>query len=371
MAPPTPPPVEDEEIEKVRKRQLDQRLHQAVRNGSPAKRARLSNGYDNGIPVESTAMDVDETANGNGHAYPSPKEVERPPTPAIKTDGPEKGTQVEKVTELGSETTFLTLSERPGGNKPIVLHCEWSPQDPTILAAAGTDALARLWTVSRGLPTTESASHVNGAMHPPSMELADEDIVKSNSTISAIAWTSDGEAIAVASDSPELDDDQARVIIWTKDGNIYQQYGGYEPPVVILRWNPSNNLLLVLMPHDEATQITILSPSSQGSAEYTFPQPLSNLGYFDVAWTDNFEFVLCGGDVLQSFSCKDAVIAPGRKYDTRPDHKLNKVLFDPRSRLLATSSLSGNIDVSFDSSLYSKDLLMMCRFGMNSATVIR
>jgi transducin (beta)-like 1 len=337
VAPLSPPVVKEDDYENARKRQVDQRQYQA-QNGSPTKRPRLSNGYENGF--ESLPMDVDEPPNGNGHAYPSPKEVEQPPTPIV-TNGPEQGTQVDKVTELSSETTFLTLSDNPMSDKPVLLHCAWNPRDPSILAAAGSDALARLWNISRVATMSDAADHVNGII-PPYLDLTDNNTA-SNSTVGALCWTSDGTAVALASDS--ADEDSARITIWGVDGSLLQSYGGFEPPITFLQWNPSNKLLLALMPEDEGTAITIFEPSTQAIVAHPLPPYRSVEHSFDATWINDQDFVICGGDVLSTFRW-DGKISLTNKFETREDHGLVNVTYDKYSRLLATSSEAGIIDVS-------------------------
>ncbi|EHK98140.1 putative F-box-like/WD repeat-containing protein TBL1X [Glarea lozoyensis 74030] len=134
-------PADDEDFENVRKRQIDNE-QPAMSNGPPPKRPRLSNGYENGF--DANAMEVDEEQNGDEHAYPSPEQL---PSPVVATVGPEQGTQIDKVNELSTETVFLELSDDQASRNAVLLQCEWNPRDPKILAAAGTDALARMWTL--------------------------------------------------------------------------------------------------------------------------------------------------------------------------------------------------------------------------------
>lgn len=105
------PAIGEDDLENVRKRQIEEEQLQNQTNG-PVKRPRLSNGYMNGNGVDSTPrspMDVDEDQNGDGNAYPSPEQL---PSPVAATIGPERGTQVDKVSELGAETTSWTSRTR-------------------------------------------------------------------------------------------------------------------------------------------------------------------------------------------------------------------------------------------------------------------
>src|SRR6185437_12489555 len=135
---PSSHPAADEENENARKRPVDNDQPQN-QSGPPGKKPRLSNGYENGF--DATPMDIDDDQNGDENAYPSPEQL---PSPVVATNGPEQGTQVDKVNDLTTEEIFLELSEDPTARNAVLLQCEFNPRDPMILAAAGTDALARM-----------------------------------------------------------------------------------------------------------------------------------------------------------------------------------------------------------------------------------
>jgi transducin (beta)-like 1 len=342
--------VDGDDYENVRKREAGPR-HSQIRNGSPAKRIKLSNGHENGIGP--SPMEIDEIPNGNGHSYPSPKEVEQAPTPIIVTEGPEKSTQVEKVAELGSETTYLPLSDSENPeSKPLVLFCAWNPRDPTNLAGAGTDKLARLWTISRGT-APETHGHVNG-YRTPYQDLVDRNSSARspdiNPTVTALAWTSDGTAIALAyeaeDENPQSERDTAKVMIWGADGSLIKEYPDFEPPILCLQWNPSSSALLALIPDGSSIMITIFCPTTQRTATHPLPEHNQDMPPLDALWTGDQEFLVCGGDLLITFTCSDGIINRMRKFETREDHQLAKAIYDKHSRLLATASETGFLDVS-------------------------
>jgi transducin (beta)-like 1 len=363
-----PPKVEEdaegeiEDVEIPRKRQTDSRPTQHLLNGSPAKRQRLSNGYENGADLATTPMEVDlhhhtttttTTAGDSNHAYPSPLEGEQAATPIPRTEGPEQGTQVEKVEELAPETTFLRLmpddspdaaSDSPspasGENAPILLHCEWNPNDPSILAAAGTDALARVWTISRATAPEPDSGHVNG-VNRPFHSLIDDETPK-NAPVTAIAWNWDGTAIAVATEHSS----KARINIWAPDGSHIHRFDVAEPPIIKLRWSPNNVSLLAIAPDNGGALVTVYNSATSNTLSYPLPGHDLNNWPLDAAWTNSADFLLCGGDVLLSLKCTDSAIVLGRKFETRSDDNFTQVLFDWRSMLAATSSDKGVLDVS-------------------------
>ncbi len=332
-----PSPSEEDFEENARKRPNDgeQPQNQA---GPPVKKARLSNGYENGF--ESSAMDVDEEQNGDENAYPSPEQL---PSPVVATVGAEQGTQVEKVNELSAETTFLELSDDPLLKSTVLLQCEFNPRDPAILAAAGTDALARMWVLSGIMPDAGPDSPEKPVL-TPHRHLLDESTLPST-TATGLSWASDGSHVAVSSEP--IEDGDAKVEFWTTDATRLASFNCFESPVICLRWNLTNTACLALSPQKEGegTLITVMNPSMATCVHHSIPNHILLNSPLDAAWTSNEEFVLCGGDMLQKYQLTEGTISPTKKYEVRENHALSKVTFDWRSRLLATASDSGTIDV--------------------------
>ncbi|KIN05596.1 hypothetical protein OIDMADRAFT_114190, partial [Oidiodendron maius Zn] len=172
--------------------------------------------------------------------------------------------------------------------------------------------------------------------------LLDESVPQST-TVTGLTWTLDGRHIAIASEI--LDDGTAKIEVWNTDGMSLASFVAFESPIVCLRWNPTGTLLLALSPEADGCLITVMSPSTQDSVQTTLPRHSLVEQSLDAAWTSIDEFVLCGGDLLQAFHCTAAGISPVRKYETREGHALSKVAFDWPSRLLATASDTGMIDI--------------------------
>ncbi|KAL7937433.1 WD40 repeat-like protein [Trichoderma chlorosporum] len=349
------PGDEDDEAELSRKRN-----HNSLPNGSPPKRPRLSNGFESksDAATVSTPMDVDQQDSHHAdddqsmhdnHAYPSPLEGEQVPLPIVRTEGPEQGTQVDKVEQLFAGTTFIRLmddcatetapSPSPAGseNTPILLQCEWNPNDPSVLAAAGTDALARVWTVSRATATDHGPYHVSPRAHA----LLDPNSPKTT-TVTALAWMSDGSSIAVASDCGEA---RAAIHLWSATGELVQALDVSEPPIVKLLWNPSNSALLAISPENKVdTLVTVHSINSNKSLRYLLPGHSLDTG-LDATWTGDSEFLICGGGTFECLSLGETAIQRTRKFETKEDDHFAQVLFDPRSQLVATSSDKGVLDL--------------------------
>jgi transducin (beta)-like 1 len=347
-------PEQPDELEVSRKRQLER---QQLPNGSPAKKPRLSNGYENGSETATVPMEIDHpAAEHNNHAYPSPLEGEPAPTPTPRTDGPETGTQVDKVEELATDTIFLRLipeaspsaaetspsqPNSTAGDHPIVLHCEWNPRDPSLLAAAGTDALARVWTVSRATaPEPALPDHVHGVSRPFD-DLVEDDLPRT-STVTALAWNMDGTAIAVATESGS----KARITVWHPDGTTMYRFDVKEPPVYKLRWNPNNASILGIAPDNGGALVTVFSGMTNTMSHF-LPNHQLQVDPLDAAWISDTEFLLCGGDLLMSLRCTEDGIVQGREFETRKEDSFIQVQFDWRSKLVATATDKGIIDVSF------------------------
>ncbi|KAJ1338495.1 transducin (beta)-like 1 [Microdochium nivale] len=344
------------DVEAAKKRQLDRQSQSSFINGSPAKRPRLSNGYENGADASvATPMDVDGQ-NGDSHAYPSPLEGELAPTPLPRTDGPEQSTQIDKVAELATKTTFVSLgpsddmvasspvqsvSTTNSDSAPVLLHCQWNPRDPTILAAAGTDALARIWTVSRGAISDAASGHVNGLGVDPQFHSLVDDDIPSKATATAMAWNLDGTAIAVATDS----DTKGRLTLWSADGRHLDHFEVPEPPIFKIRWNPNSAALLGIAPDDGGTLVTVFRSGELNTVSYTLPAHILGSDPLDAAWTSETDFLLCGGEMLIRFRCTDTEIVETKKYKTREGDSLTQVQFDWRSSLAATCSENGFVDI--------------------------
>lgn len=304
-------------------------------------------------------MDVD-TADQQDNHYPSPLEGEEATTPVL-TEGPQVGTQPEKVEELTAHTTFLNLTDdlstnarssaSPGpdagpdaSNEPTLLHCQWSPKDPSVLAAAGSGALARLWSISR--VTTSDPDSADDHVAPSGRPLLPPNTPLST-VVSQMAWTSDGGTLAVVA---EAENSPAQIYVFASEGPYLQSFESQAEQVIKLLWNPSGTALLAISPSlDEKGALVnvFYSNFAMGptSLSYTFPDHDILQAPLDASWTCDNDFLVCGGDMLVSLYCNHDKIVQVRKFDTKPDDTFRTVLFDWRSKLAATGSESGKLDL--------------------------
>ncbi|KAL2015909.1 hypothetical protein VTK56DRAFT_4547 [Thermocarpiscus australiensis] len=343
------PEPEPEEIENLRKRAVD-RPHHELSHPSPTKRQRLSNGYENGADSATTPMELDHHPDNN-HAYPSPMEGEQPESPILRTEGPSRGTQVEKAHDLTQGTVFLRLGAEGSSDaseNPIVLFCEWNPRDPSVLATAGTDALARIWTLPCGAAPDSATDHVDTS-NVQFVSIVEEDVPKT-ATVSAMAWSPSGEFLALGTELGS----KSRISIWSVNGTSLQRFDGLDSPITNLCWSPDNKHLLAISPDlsnglgNARTLVHVSSPSRVNSISHFLDHDL-HAEPLDAAWINETEFLLCGGDSLISFRWTEQGIVQGREFHTGKDERFSLVAYDWRSKLVATASDKGYIDIWYES----------------------
>lgn len=363
------------EADKSLKRQAEPQAQ--LPNGNAAKRPRLgnasananANGLENGNGADpaTSPMEIDQHQSDN-HAYPSPLEGEQAPTPAPRTEGPDHGTQTDKVEDLEAKTVYLRLapddsssvaatpttadvSHARTSQNPILLHCEWNPKDPSRLAAAGTDALARVWTVSRATGPDQLADHVGPDW--PSINLV-ADGFPPHSKVTAMAWASDGKEIAVATD----DSQKARIDLWNLDGKQLHTYTGLEASIVKLRCHPvTRHVLCITMAFGPAgdqkgwTVTVFPSPTSSPVAyEYNIPPDQDvDSNQPDAVWVDGEIFVFSVGTRVIGLKCSGDSITEVKELPTRTDDSLTQIQYAALADgtgYFAAATLKGDIDVS-------------------------
>ncbi|TGO29195.1 hypothetical protein BPAE_0018g00430 [Botrytis paeoniae] len=358
----------NEDLEIARKHQLEEESNSnsnSNSNGPPGKKPRLTNGYENGISngttngngssnyydSASTPMEIDVDQNGDGHAYPSPEQL---PSPVTATIGPERGTQSEKVTNLKTETLYLDLLDDNVSKSTILYRCEWNPKLPNLLAAGGTESLARMWDLSSTV-----ADHINGANNPNASGMNANGIVPpcipllqplapQQTMVNEVTWSSDGNHILVSSEEP---DGTATVTVWTAKGQLLHTSSPMEGPVVSLKWNFSNTLFLTVSPitlkglSTPASTLTVTSMADFTTIQHTIPSMPIFESPLEGLWMSDEDFMAYGNEFLQIFRFADGKIKYLTKYEHRDDHRVTHATFDRESKLLATGSQSGMIDI--------------------------
>ncbi|KAJ8120008.1 hypothetical protein O1611_g10476 [Lasiodiplodia mahajangana] len=157
-----------------------------------------------------------------------------------------------------------------------------------------------------------------------------------------MAWNWDGSAIAVATDS----DSKARLTLWAPDGSYIHHFEVSEPPIIKLRWSPLNTAILAIAPDNNGgTLITIYHAHTLNSMTYFLPNHDLNSEPLDAAWTNDTEFLLCGGELLALLRYSDKEIIQVQKFETREGDTLTQVQYDARCSMAATCGDKGIIDI--------------------------
>ncbi|KAL9026708.1 MAG: hypothetical protein Q9196_004664 [Gyalolechia fulgens] len=199
------------------------------------------------------------------------------------TNGPSVGVQSDRVADLGPETSVLTVPQRN------VLHTAWSPTDPLLLAVAG-DALCRIWTVAKSGSDPSLGHQQPNPNHPfvDILEPGDE------SAVTAMAWSPNGEILAVATRS----DDTERVgdvSLWSKHGKSMDSLLAAQDMLITFKWNPAGTHLLGITSSGMGSSALIVWDVRSSQALPALP--LDNVAT-DVAWCDDHRFIVCGHSLV-------------------------------------------------------------------------
>lgn len=316
----TSPPPSDDEPMNTRKRSSEERPNQS-RPASPPKRAKLSNGYENGIIKDVTPMELDHgsTSDANsqdGHVESSPRERERTETPPPPiTEGPDREVQVgTNVINLADTALPLKLSdvpsaENPSPLQPTLMQCEWNPQNPDTLATLSFKSTTRFWDISKKHEGSPSF------IQQPYYKAFD---TAANTKETAVAWSPNGKALAIASDS--LDSKSAKIELWdqTEQGWILQYNPAVVPPIICLHWNEDSKwneerqqsplLLAVSSPVNSASgraSITVYDPPKQEIVTFELPENYTPL---EAQWMGDGTFLICGSSGSMVFHYRDKEI---------------------------------------------------------------
>ncbi|MCJ1280780.1 hypothetical protein MMC26_000097 [Xylographa opegraphella] len=253
-------------------------------------------------PTDATAggmsMDVDAAATAlgadEGALQVQPTTTTPTPTPTL-TNGRSVGVQSDKVAELGPGTTVLRVPE-----KKNVTHAAWNPRDPRILATGGT-ALCRLWTLAYvpAAPTSPSVDAPDGS--PKQYTPTDLLDGSENCFVTSMAWSPDGEYLAVAhyASSPVS---RGMIVTCTKDGAMLDELPGGTDMVLNLAWNASGSLILGVTHSDDVDSTLVVWDVQTGSSMQPFHLPTAVL---DAAWTEDRKFVVCGNGLIAESHIED------------------------------------------------------------------
>lgn len=242
------------------------------------------NGFSQHEPPEPTSLhspaDDGQTA-AEGINMDVTDDAPEPDDPRMTlTNGPSVGVQSDKVTELGPETSVLLVPQRN------VLHAAWSPTDPHLLAVAG-DALCRIWTVTK----TSDAPHDRPS---PNHQFVDILEPGDDSTVTAMAWSPDGQTLAVATRNDDLER-AGEVTLWSKQGKSMDSLLAAQDYCILFKWNPAGTHLLGIM--TSGNGCSALTVWDTHSSQALRPIVLDHVA-IDAVWYDNHKFLVCGNSLV-------------------------------------------------------------------------
>ena len=208
-------------------------------------------------------MDVDEEPDGGS------LEQQRSST---LTDGQSMAIQSEKVEDLSSRTSLLSVAEHDN-----IMHLQWHPV-ASILAVSG-EALCRLF---------RSAS--------VSEPMSSQDILESGEPccVTAMSWSPDGSSLAIATRA-ESSETTATVSTWSVAGKALDDLTAGQSLVIKLRWNLYGTMLLGITSSGDGQSSLVVWDVAQ-SHSYP-PIPCAKI-ITDAVWSGDSSITVCGDGAI-------------------------------------------------------------------------
>lgn len=253
---------------------------------STAKSARRSNGINgDSAPILQTedavtkesckGPDADDPdamdTGGSAPGTPSPE-----PVPTL-IHGTSIQVQTDKLLDLSPASIVLPLEAHQ-----FTMHTLWNPQYPNILAAGG-EALCRLWDIPKGSILSSPRPNQYDILFP-----------SDDSLVSAMAWSPDGEILAVATRNAATAW-AGTVSLWTKDGKAIEELPATQEMVFLLRFNPIGTQLLGLTASGEGHSSIVVWDINDAEAA---PPCRVDSELRDAQWINNELFVVCGKGIF-------------------------------------------------------------------------
>ena len=260
-------------------------------------------------------MEVDDDADAPGS--PAPEDLQLKLT---LTNGESRGVQSDKVDELGPQTSILTVPERTQ-----IMHTAWNPKDPTILAIGG-EALCRLWYISK---TAALADSPNNKSY---VDILDESY---GSLVSAMAWSPDGEVLAVATRN-DSSDCVGAVCLWSKMGKALDELPAVQDMVLKLRWSPSGHHVLGIT--SSGTGSSSLTLWDIHSSQAIPPLSIENI-LTDAAFISNDRLTVCGNNIIASSLLESQrILTLHIRGETDAQHNWTHIRYDSRTHTTALAA---------------------------------
>ena len=306
-------------------------------------------------------MDLDppseQPANSNGMTIlsrrtlsPGPVASPHPNGELIEDEAPKTtpgisvAIQVDKVGDVGAETARVL-----DVGTASVLHANWHPHDPSLLLTAGTDALCRIWKISRNASSRDINGHgqeENG--HGPQTPFVELNVDGSDSTyITALQWNPDGDIIAIAPREFDQEGNGTVAILSKANGYIDVVPVGSDP-LVCLRWTPRGSHLLGVSSSMESqnSDIFIWNVASGGQLDVLTVDGI----VIDAVWISDDAFALCVGPCINQYRISNQRAIPfasaSSPSGTSEGDAFQVMRWDKFSRTIAVGSENGDVHVS-------------------------
>ncbi len=260
------------------------------------------------------------------------------------TNGESVGVQSDKVRELGPETSLLCVPDKN------VMHTAWNPRDPQILATGG-EALCRIWTVSTKSSENTTTAPSEGT-NPEQQQQQQQQYVDTldpsdDSLVTAMAWSADGEILAVATRN-DTSGWTAAVSLWDKNGRSLDELPTAQDMVLMFRWNPSGTHLLGITSSGRGSSSLVVWDTRSSDAMPPFQ--LDDV-VTDAAWSDDQKFTICGQDIIVQMALDtQGIVALQSRNDEEKYRSWTRIRFDATSQTTAIaaeeSAVLGIIDAS-------------------------
>ncbi|KAF2090197.1 hypothetical protein K490DRAFT_63068 [Saccharata proteae CBS 121410] len=292
----------------------------------------------NGVAPQVNGDAIDNDMNGVVHLpqveseaimsdVESPPEEEIIPLVTTLSLGESNALQTEKLAELGPSTMYLRVDD-PGAN---AIHTEWSPTEPQLLLTAG-ESLLRMYLIPSTLTSEQQT---------PAPIFKDIDAGLHRYTVTALSWTSPGEAVIGTQEAitAETGETMSKGKIVHLTSNELQ--GGLQSRLITtilgsvfaLRYNASTRLLLSVSSTDVDSSISIYNEFSHDplhTAQADHP-------IFAAEWMSDSFFVVAGYSILDIYKI-DAERGLSIHKSYRTDVSWEQLRYDPVCDIIACSS---------------------------------
>lgn len=207
---------------------------------------------------------------------------------------------------------------------PKIETASWSPTEE-IIAIAESELTAKLLSFQNTNGDYSKPGSVLKLQHP-----GEDGVDKS---ITTLAWDSTGRLLVTASFD-------GMMRLWTADGKLRQNLSLHRAPVLVIRWNKPNTLIMSV----DCTNTVVIWDAYSGNMRQTFQHPSTTIDGVegpmsvgtDADWIDSLTYA-CTGENASIIIYKTSERGPLLRFR---DHTqgINTLRFEPKTHFLASGS---------------------------------